>query len=97
MTPFQKELQELIEECKKEATAFTSTEEDAANAMYRFTKFSTAWDFKKKYEECSKKLKSIEQTNRKDRETAELSAGRRLLKELIPIIDEAFILINITL
>jgi len=94
MTPFQKELQELIKECKKESTAFTSPEEDAANAMYRITKFSTSWDFKRKYEECSKKLKSIEQTNRKDRDNAELAAGRQLLKELIPIIDEAFILIK---
>ena len=58
MTPFQKELQELIEECKKESTAFTSPEEDAANAMYRITKFSTAnWDFKKRYEDCCEKAK----------------------------------------
>lgn len=88
MSPFQEELYRLIQDARKDSTAFTTAEQDAGNDVQRILKFAQKWDFKQKYEEQSKELDSIKKQYEQDKLALARKATRDILKELIPVIDQ---------
>jgi len=95
MTPFQEELYRLIQDCKQQNNAFTSAHEDAGNEVTRLVKFSNEWDFKDKFENVNKANEQL--TNRLSQEKSEAEARtvKNITRELIPIIDDLFLLLKV--
>lgn len=91
MTPFQEELFRLIQDCKKEATAFTSSEEDSGNEVNKIIKFSQKWDYKERYEKIIDEAKALNEKVERELKGATNTITKNLYKELTPIIDELFI------
>jgi len=94
MTPFQEELYRLVQDSRKEVNAFTSADEDSGNDIHKIIKFANIWDYKEKYDQKTKELEDSIQQATKDKLLLVRKATKDLIKELIPIIDETFILYN---
>jgi len=92
MTPFQEELFRIIQDCKKEANAFTSPEEDSGNEISKIVKFSQKWDFKDKHDKLSNELNTVNDKLNKELKIANEKIARNFYKELVPIIDELFMI-----
>lgn len=92
MTPFEEALYRFVQECKESSDAFTSPEEDSASEMQLTMSFARKWDFKDKYEQEKKKGEELEQQLTRDRDTISSSSIKKMVREIIPIIDEMFIL-----
>jgi molecular chaperone GrpE (heat shock protein) len=96
MTPFQEELFRLIQDCKQESNAFTSSQEDAGNEITRLSKFSEEWDFKSKFENVQKINEQLNNKLAQEKIEAETRAIRTITKELIPIVDDLFLLLKVS-
>lgn len=96
MTPFQEELYRLIQDCKLESNAFTSSQEDAGNEITRLMKFSTSWDFKDKYEAAKKENEELQAKLAAERASVEAKTIKNITQELIPIIDDLFLLLEVS-
>lgn len=96
MTPFQEELYRLIQDSKKESSAFTSAAEDAGNETHKIIKFSQKWDYKDKYENLVKEKEQVEEKYSKDQQQIVDKVTKTLIKEVIPLIDELFTLYKFT-
>lgn len=94
MTPFQEELYELIQECKNDASAFTTEAQDAGTDVQRSVMFSHKWDYKDRYEELAKNHEAMKRSFEKEKLVIASQATKNVIKELIPIIDECFMLMN---
>ena len=92
MTPFEEQLFYLIKECKKEANAFTSSEEDSGNEISKIVKFAQKWDYKDRHDKLASELASLNERIIKELKIVNEKITRSLLKELAPIIDELFVL-----
>lgn len=95
MNLFQEELYRLVQECKKESNAFTSSEEDSGNEVDKIIKFSQKWDFKEKHDKLFNELSSLNEKVNRELKIANEKIGRNFFKELIPIMDELFTLSKI--
>lgn len=95
MTPFQEELYRLIQDCKTESNAFTSSQEDAGNEVTRLIKFSNDWDFKSNYVAAKKEIETLNTKLSAEKADAEIRTIRVITKELIPIIDDLFLLLKV--
>lgn len=96
MTPFEEELYRLNQELKSDANAFTSSAEDAGNATQKIIRFAQKWDFKEKYEALAKEKDQLEERYAREHKEIADKITKTLTKELLPIIDELFTLINIS-
>lgn len=92
MTPFQEELFRLIQECKQESNAFTSSEEDSGNEVGKIIKFSQKWDFKEKHDKATSELAAINGRLEKELKIITDKVGKNFFRELVPLIDEFFII-----
>jgi molecular chaperone GrpE len=92
MTPFQEHLYRLVQDAKKESNAFTSSDEDAGNETHKIVKFSQKWDFKDKYEVTLAEKEKLEAKYTRDMHQREEKITKSLIKELLPIMDEMFLL-----
>lgn len=95
MTPFQEELYRLVQNTRKETNAFTSADEDSGNDVQKIISFSNTWDYKDKYDKQVKELNNAVEQAEKEKLTIAKKATKDLIKELLPIIDEIFILHNL--
>ena len=96
MTPFQEELYRLIQDTKKESNAFTSSDEDAGNETHRIIKFAQKWDFKDKHDTTFADKEKLEAKYTREKKQMEEKVTKSLIKELLPIVDEIFILSKFT-
>jgi len=96
MTPFQEELYTLIQETKRESTAFTSSSEDAGNDTHKIIKFAQKWDFKEKFENLSQEKDQLQSKYDKEQQQVIDKVTKTLVKELVPVIDEIIILAKFT-
>lgn len=94
MTPFQETLYRLLQDSRKESNAFTSLEEDSGNDLQKIVAFSKEWDFKSKYDLLSKEHESLKHRSEKEKLVIAKKATQYVIKELVPIIDQLFILQN---
>lgn len=95
MTPFQEELYRLIQDCKNENNAFTSSQEDAGNEITRLIKFSNDWDVREKFDNAQKELEILKNRFAAEKLEIEAKAIRSITKELIPIVDDLFLLLKV--
>jgi len=96
MTPFQEELYRLLQDCKQESNAFTSAQEDAGNEITRLIKFSNAWDFKDKFENVNKANEQLNTKLAQEKAEAETRTIKSITRELIPIVDDLFLLLRVS-
>jgi molecular chaperone GrpE len=96
MTPFQEELYRLIQDLKQEASPFTSSAEDAGSETHKIIKFAQKWDFKEKHDLLSKEKEQMESKFTKEQQMVTDKLTKNLVKELVPIVDEVFILSKFT-
>jgi molecular chaperone GrpE (heat shock protein) len=92
MTPFEEELYRLFQDSKNETTAFTTAAQDAGNDMQKITMFSVKWDYKDRYEKLLKEHNELKDRFEKEKKIIGIQATKTVIKELIPIIDECFML-----
>lgn len=96
MTPFQENLYRLIQDCKQESNAFTSSQEDTGNEVTRLIKFAEEWDYKTKFENLQKTNEQLNAKLAQEKAEAETRAIRTVTRELIPIVDDLFLLHKLT-
>jgi len=96
MTPFQEELYRLIQDCKQESNAFTSAQEDTGNEVTRLIKFANEWDFKNKFETLQKAHEQLNAKLSLEKAEAETRTIRAITRELIPIVDDLFLLLKVS-
>jgi len=96
MTPFQEELYRLIQECKSESTAFTSSDEDASNEITKLIKFSQYWDYKDRFERVNNELKTLNDKYSIEKVDLENLTIKNLIKEWIPTIDDLYLLLRVS-
>jgi len=92
MTPFEEELFRLVQDCRKESNAFTSEEEDSGNDINKIVRFARKWDYKEKFDQKIQDYEAQLTQANKEKLVIARKATKDLVKELIPIIDETFIL-----
>jgi molecular chaperone GrpE len=95
MTPFQEELYALFQEAKSEATAFTTEAQDAGGDMQKIINFSNKWDFKNEYHKSEKAFTEYKARTEREKLVLAHQATKALIKELIPVIDDCFTLMNL--
>lgn len=96
MTPFQENLYRLIQDCKQESNAFTSPQEDTGNEVTRLIKFAEEWDYRTKFENVQKANEQLNAKATQEKTEAETKAVRTVTKELIPIVDDLFLLLKLS-
>jgi len=92
MTPFQEDLYRLIQEIRKDTNPFTTVEQDAGSDVQRIVAFSNKWDSKEKLDVLTDKYEKLLKSSQMDKQLAAYHAIKGVVKEMIPIIDEAYIL-----
>lgn len=92
MTPFEEELFRLLQDSRKESNAFTTEEEDSGNDVNKIIRFARKWDYKEKFDQKIKEYEAQLTQANKEKLVVARKATKDLVKELIPIIDETFIL-----
>lgn len=88
MSPFQEELYRLVQDARKESTAFTTAEQDAGSDVQKILKFAQKWDFKQKYDEQFKELETLKKQYEQEKLILARKATKDILKELLPVIDQ---------
>lgn len=96
MKPFEEALYRLLQDCKQESNAFTSAQEDAGNEVTRLIKFAEEWDFKAKFENVNKANEQLNAKLAQEKAEAETRAIRAVTRELIPIVDDLFLLLKVS-
>lgn len=92
MTPFEEEVFRLVQDCRKESNAFTTADEDSGNDLNKIIRFARKWDYKEKFDEKVKEYESALTQANKEKLVVARKATKDLVKELIPVIDETFLL-----
>lgn len=92
MTPFQEELYRLFQDARKESNAFTSVEEDQGGDLQKIVRFAQKWDFKIKYDKLIEERDAAKLKYERDKLVIAKKATQYVIRELIPIIDQMFIL-----
>jgi len=94
MTPFQEDLYRLLQDARKDTNPFTTAEQDAGSDVQRIVAFSNKWDSKQELEVLTEKHNKLVKSSNTDKQLAAYTAIKALVKEIIPIIDEAYILLT---
>lgn len=92
MTPFEEEIFRLVQDCRKESNAFTTADEDSGNDLNKIIRFARKWDYKDKFDQKVKEYESALTQANKEKLSIALKATKDLVKELIPILDGAYLL-----
>jgi len=95
VTPFQEELYRLIQDCKNENNAFTSSQEDAANEITKLVQFANEWDYREKYLDLKKNNEGLAKALETEKVETETRTIKSITKELIPIVDDLFLLLKV--
>lgn len=94
MTPFQEELYRLLQDTRKGVDPFATHDEDAATDIQRIVGFSEKWDCKSQLEKLQQDLKLAQEKAELDKKSGMTKVVKALIKEVVPIIDEIFLLQN---
>ena len=92
MTPFQEELYRLFQDARKESNAFTSVEEDQGGDLQKIVRFAKKWDFKSKYDKLLEEKEAAKLKYDRDKLVIAKKATQYVVRELVLIIDQVFIL-----
>jgi len=91
MTPFQEELYRLVQDMRKNVSPFTSAAQDSGSDLQRIVEFANKWDYKTKFDILETESKTQLEKLNKEKEEAILNSTKKVVKELLPIIDEVFL------
>lgn len=94
MTPFQEDLYRLIQDIRKDTNPFTTTEQDAGSDVQRIVAFSNKWDAKQELAALTNKYEKLVKSSTIDKKSAAYTAIKAVVKEVIPVVDEAYLLAN---
>lgn len=94
MTPFQEELYRLLQDTRKSVDPFSTQDEDAARDIQQIVGFSEKWDCKEQLEKSQQDLRAFQEKAEQEKKVGMTKVVKSLIKEVVPIIDEIFLLQN---
>jgi molecular chaperone GrpE (heat shock protein) len=90
MDQFQEELYRLVQNVKEGINPFTTKEQDAGGDIQLVTEFAKKWNYKTQYEDSRKELERSKTNAEKEKLDIAKRACLSVMKEVIPVLDDAY-------